>query len=179
MQQAKPSPNLAPTKTYEDRPLAEKVIVFFQSWGKTIILLCQLVVLLSFLGRFILDEQLNNLNQKLKTQMATVKSLSAVETELRSVQTGLALVKAAKQDTFSAPIILETFSKLVPDTVYLTQISIDRGKLDFSARTGQPTDFANLVSNLKSVPTFKTITLNSAVYGATKQEFELSLTVTL
>jgi Tfp pilus assembly protein PilN len=179
MQPSPPSPNLVPSKSFEDRPLASQLLAFFRTRGRLIILLCQLVVLVSFISRFIMDEQLRSLNQKLNLQITTIQSLSTVETELLNVQAGLAVIKAAKQNSYEAPTILETFASKIPANVYLLNVAVGRQKIDFSSKTGRPVDFGSLISNLKSSSTFKSIVLKGAQFNHDKQEFTIDLTINL
>jgi len=102
-----------------------------------------------------------------------------VETELLSVQAGLAVVREAQQNSYDAPTLLATFSAKIPANVYLQNVSVGRQKIEFSSKTSQPTDFAELVSQLKSVSTFKSVILKSAQFNPDKQEFSIGMTINL
>ena len=173
------SPNLVRVLSFEESSLGKKLLMFFDGYGRAIILVCQLVVVLSFLARFWLDEELARLNHNLKAQIAITQSLAPTETELRSVQTQLATIKKIRANSFDAAGVLSTFSQKLPVGIYLTNIAVAKDKLEVSAKSSSLTDFASLVSNLKAVSSFKTIVLKGAQFQSDRQIFSLDLDIKL
>lgn len=173
------SPNLLPRKSFEELPLLEKLVIFLSSYGRHIIILCQLLVVISFIWRFVLDEQLYQLNQKLNNQIATVKSLATTEADLREIQSKLALVKQIRSNSISIPDVLDTFYKKLPTSISFTTITIKQDKLELGAKTANLLALANLVKNLKQEPSFKEIYLTTARLDNTNQVFSFEISVTL
>lgn len=173
------SPNLLPKHSFEELPLWEKLIIFLGSYGRHIIILCQLLVVLAFGWRFILDEQLNRINQKIDTQVATVKSLASVETTWRQTQTTLGLIKQIRASNLALPEVLDTFVAQLPSDIAPSSISVKKGGLELVAKTSNLGALAKLVINLKQLAEFKEIYLTSAKLDPLNQTFTVQINVVL
>jgi len=169
------SPNLVRSKSFEEENTPRKLLLFFQNWGRFIILIGQLLVVGSFFWRFILDEQLVALNRQLLTRVETIKTYAATEKTLKTTQARLTVLKAVREDKFDPTKILDNLSLSLPQSINLTQITLTKQSLQVEARTASIVDFAKLLNNLKSAGLYKEIILKSTWYRAITNDFLVSL----
>lgn len=179
MPRPNPSPNLIRAKSFEEESASRKLLLFFKTWGRFIILTSQLLVILSFFWRFILDEELAALNRQLLRQVEIVKSYAATEKTITTAGARLAILKQVNDTSFDPAKILNNLSLNLPQSVSLTQVTISRQSVQMEARTKSIGDFAKLLNNLKESPMYKEIILKTTWYRVATDDFVVSLELPL
>lgn len=171
--------NLVKPQSFEESSLLQKILYFFKTWGRLLIITFQLLVVLSFVARYFFDQELLPVNTNLQSQMATLDKLQTVESQLLASNkqlTQLKSIKAGSRDTLGTLVAVRDS---LPTGLNLSQLSIDSKVVTLNGATPDAVNFGRLILALKSQPLLKTVTLNSATYDSAHSNFIFNLEVTL
>lgn len=171
--------NLVKPLSFEESPLPQKILYFFKTWGRLLIVIFQLLVVISFVARYFFDQQLLPINLSLQNQMLTLDKLKTVEDQLTADNKKLLQLKTIKAGSYDALGILVAVRSGLPAGLTLTQLNIDSKMVTLNGATPDAVNFGRLILALKSQSTFKAVTLNSATYDSTHNNFLFNLEVTL
>ncbi len=149
----------------------QKITVLFIKWliayGRYIVVLVEIVVLVTFVVRFKYDGDLADLKEQIKSRVPYLQSLSTDETLIRNTQQKLSLIK--KDYALNADwqkTLLQTAND-IPTTAKLASLSLDHiensSGITFRATgtTSSNEALAQFLTNLKNDPNFQDIDLAS------------------
>lgn len=157
-----PDINLLPKAELSNSP-SGKFLEWALSWGKKIVIVTELVVVLAFLSRFYFDTEVANLSEDIDHKKAIIESSADFENEFRSVTERVDnIVKIEKEPSTVA--ILRTVEKNIPSSVQLTQINIDKDVINFSG-LGDDQSLFQMVANFRDSSQFKDLSLDKISKG--------------
>lgn len=144
------------------------------TFGRWIVILTELVVILCFLSRFKLDRDLTDLGERIKQQQAIIVSFGDLEKDFRNLQKRLNTIDRLEKEQLSSVSLLDELSNIVPLDVSLDELTIRGKNVGIS---GLALSEAGLSSFLKGLSEsgFKKLFLEEIGRGK-KGEIEFSLT---
>lgn len=167
-----PEINLMPRDDMESKP-GGKFLQWALSWGKKIVVLTELVVVLAFLSRFKIDADVAYLSDEIDQKKQIVQSTSTFEKEFRSFSDRVTKT-GALEDVTSLLTVYQAAQDLIPTTVEVTQITVTGEEVRFNGN-GNDVALAQMVDAFKSSPRFKGIVLDSIVKEGSRDTANFSL----
>lgn len=168
-----PEVNLLPEDNLEQRP-GGKFLKWSLSWGKKIVVLTELVVVLAFLSRFKLDSDVASLSEEIDRRKTIILASQNFENDFRRLQEKVKKAKA----TSSIPSLVhvyDTVQLLIPSEVAIDQISITERQVNLEGKGDDP-NLSTMVAAFKSSPNFADVTLDKVTKQGENTEIEFSLT---
>lgn len=103
------------------------------SFGRWIVIITELIVILCFLSRFKLDRDLTDLGEKIKQQQAIIASFGDLEENFRNLQKRLSTIDDLEKQQLGVSSFLDEISRLVPLDVSLGDLVVGEKKVKISA----------------------------------------------
>jgi len=151
--------NLLPQEEFE-ASIMGRVLRWAMGTFRIIVIITEMIVMGAFLSRFWLDAQNSDLSDQIKVQSAEISAQADFEKEFRGVQTKLSIFKDINQSSVSSKKIDAIASK-IPANIVLTSLTINATSADIKGSSGSESGIAQLISNLKAGPSFKSVNLGS------------------
>ncbi|MCX6783880.1 MAG: PilN domain-containing protein [candidate division WWE3 bacterium] len=171
--------NLIKPVSFEESGIGSKILYFFRVQGRLLIIIFQFLVVLSFVARYLLDQQLLPVNTRLSSQMLTLDKLKVVEDQLNVNNQRLLQLRSIQAKSSDLPGILVAVRGCLPEGLTLSQLNITSKSITINGSTIDAINFGKLLVALKQVAAFKQIALNSATYDKTHNSFLFNLEVAL
>lgn len=167
--------NLLPKEDIEKKPLG-KFLKWILSYGRYIIISVELIVLLVFFSRFILDRKLADLSDSIEQKRAIIVSAAKLENNIRDLHKSLELIKNLEDGRTVYIKIVDYLKGFTPKDVYYTSIDFDNENINLNGASATKTSFANLLSALKNNEEFEQIDLKEVKRNEEKDliEFQVS-----
>lgn len=140
--------NLLPKEDLEKKPLG-KFLKWILSYGRYIIISVELIVLLVFFSRFVLDRKLNDLNDSIEQKQAIIVSAAQLENNIRDLHKKLELIKDLEAGRNVYIKIVDYLKDFTPKDVSYTSIDFNNEDISLNGASATKTSFANLLSILK------------------------------
>lgn len=144
------------------------------SWGKKIIVLTELLVVIAFLSRFKLDSDVANLSEEIDRRKIIIQASESFEREFRSVQSRTGKVKTITSLP-SVVTIYDTAQMLIPKVVAIDQIGVAEKKLSLQG-IGEDKNLSAMVADFKTSPDFAAVILEKVIKQGQNVGIEFSLT---
>ena len=135
-----------------------KFLKWALSWGKRIVILTELVVILAFLSRFYLDTKVADLSEKINQKKAIVLASAEFEKKFR-VATAKIDKARVLENQISTLTVYDQAKLLIPADVSVDQISITDLTVSFTGKGGDPA-LAKLVAGFTGSKIFKDISVD-------------------
>ncbi len=151
--------NLLPQEEF-DASILGRTLKWAMGSFRIIVIITEMVVMAAFLSRFWLDAQNSDLDSSIKVASAQISAQSNFEKEFRGIQQKLNIFKQIT----SAPSEsgkLDLISSKIPQDLVLTSIGTQDGSAQLKGIAGSEIGVAQFISNLKSDPSIKKVTLDS------------------
>jgi Tfp pilus assembly protein PilN len=151
----------------------KKFYVNFLHWlvtyGRFIIIVVELVVLVAFGLRFSYDAQLADLKDKIKKQSELLENYIVDEPRIIQLQKKLEFIKKSQASNPNWTLVFTELGNEMPPTVKITSLSIDQDakaatpniQFRIAAQTASINDLGFFLKNLRGNKTFKEITLQN------------------
>lgn len=149
--------NLLPHKKSS---FTQKFFSWVLTFGRIIIVLTELVVLVAFLSRFKLDRELIDLHDQIKQEGSVVKSLENVEKRSRNLQERLLEISRIDKEAKNSTDFLQKIPTLIPVTVFLDSLTLDEKTLKIDARALNGTGVSSFVKKLRDSRLFSDVNLD-------------------
>lgn len=172
---ATPEINLMPGDDLENKPQG-KFLKWALGWGKRIVMLTELIVILAFLSRFWLDTTVADLTDKITQKKAVVVSSSAFEQSFRGVAKKVN-VSLRLEKSLSAVTIYDQAKLLIPTEVVLNEYAISDKTVSFTG-TADETVLARLVSAFKDSSKFTDVTIERIASKNSSSNVDFALSAT-
>lgn len=129
--------------------------------GRTIVILTELVVIIAFLSRFWLDRMLTDLSEKNNIKRVQVEASKSFESDFRSVQERLDIIKSIQLSNSSPSQIIKTVSSFLPTEVTLTDLVVTKEQqVVIRGISSSESGVAGLIATLQGSKKFKNVVLN-------------------
>lgn len=147
------------------RVIEERRITRFLNWsltyGRYIIIVTELIVLLAFFSRFRLDQQLTDLHESINQKQSIILSLSAFEKDVRRIDERIKKIKELDSDHTLYLDALDLLDELVPRDVVLSKIDFQTTHVSFAGTSFTKTGFSRLMQNLKHSKMVRDVSVDS------------------
>lgn len=130
------------------------------SIGRYIVIFTQLVVIISFLTRFVLDRQVTDLNSAISQQKMAIESYGDLEKRFLFVQAQMTDIKQLQQEA-NLVEIFPLLNETIPSNVILDELTIKPSEVVFSGIALSQTAFDILVRNVQLSPHFEEVSIGS------------------
>lgn len=150
------SVNLLEHDDVGDSPLGH-IITWATTYGRYIMILTEVIVLIAFFSRFSLDRKLADLNEQIEQKQAIIEANMPTELEIKSVQNDLAEIKSLMASQEKPVTTLALIKTLLPADVYFDLLTISGPTVTADVVAGTIQGFSVFLGNLQSVGKFQTI----------------------
>lgn len=169
--------NLIGSDDFSRTPIG-RVITWATTYGRYIMILTEIVVLLAFISRFSLDRKLTDLNEEIAQKQAIIEANIGLEQSIRLLQTKLASVRTLIVSGSGPVTTLEDLSQSLPPDVYLSALEISQASAKMTVYAGTTTGISTLLAGLQANPRFSDIELGDITKDQTQgSQFDLSLKI--
>lgn len=170
--------NLLPKGEFEKSPIG-KFFKWALSVGRYIVIFTELIVIISFLSRFKLDNDLARLNKDISEKQAVIVSFGDLEKNVRSLQTKLKIIKS-KQEVRSKIIqALDECSSFTPPDVVLSDLSIKDSSILLKGIAISHQGLAAFIEGFKQSKLFDEIDLRNISSKGESLEIQFEITAKL
>jgi Tfp pilus assembly protein PilN len=152
--------NLLPREDIEKHAIG-KFLKWTLSYGRYIIISVELVVFLVFFSRFIYDQRLADLNERIEQKQAIVASASDFELRIRAIQHRIEQVKTLNEGRTIYLEVLEKLKTIVPVEMTFTNIEFKEETISIEGQTLTNESFAKFIIALKADELFSEIAVES------------------
>lgn len=170
--------NLLPRKDLAGTRI-EKLLQFAISYGRYIIVVTQLIVLLVFFSRFRLDIELTDLKDSIEQKRDIVQSLQDFETEVCSLQDRIASARFLKENHTELKLALNSIKTiLIPGNV-LTSLSVAGNQIVISGMSKDGQSLSSFFNKINSTNDFSGFQIKKITKQQTSDfvDFQISLTL--
>ena len=143
-----------------------RLIKWMLSSGKFIVIVVELITISAFVYRYKLDAELIDLQEKIKETVPYIQSLKSNEILIRQTQFQLTSIAQIKNSTPDYTQIFSKIALLTPQSIKLTNISLDSSKpgttdLTISGNTPSNRELSLFIKTLQKDPMFSNISLTN------------------
>jgi hypothetical protein len=143
-------------------PFFETAIGRLLNWtlsvGRYVVIFTQLVVILSFSTRFVLDRQVTDLNATINQKKLAIESYANLEKRFLFIQKQITDIKQLQQES-NLMEIFPLLNETIPSNVILNDLIIRRDELVFSGIALSQASLNVLVNNVKLSPHFDNVSI--------------------
>ena len=129
------------------------------SYGRYIIIGTQIIVLLAFFSRFILDQQLSDLHTLIEQKINILQALAPIENNTRLLQNKVSILKTLEDSRNIYTLVTNNIAAKVPQNVAIAQLIISGNSLTLNGNAQTNAGFSELLSFLKNDPLFSQINI--------------------
>lgn len=149
--------------TREDitRSTVGRLLLFLLTGGRYIVIFTELVVIAGFVGRVILDRNLNGVNEDILEQKAILASYQPTEQRLRVVQQQLDSFIFVSKARIPSTTILSELSQVTPVDMRIISLAMSQQILDVSGVALSTSGLATFLARLQANSRFSDIILHS------------------
>lgn len=168
-----PEINLLPQDDLESRP-GGKFLKWALSWGKKIVVLTELMVVLAFLSRFWLDSSVADLSEEIDRRKTIIQASSQFENEFKTTQSKINQVKTITN--LPSPVVIYDITKsLISPQIMINEITISGTKVKVQG-SGEDRLISALVASFKSSQDFSEVILEKVSKQTKEPYVDFSLT---
>ncbi|NOY14664.1 MAG: PilN domain-containing protein [bacterium] len=150
------------------------------SYGRYVLVITELIVILAFLSRFKLDQDLLSLEDRIRDDRLILESSRKFEDRLQKLTSKQGFVIKEWKDQYLWSEYLKEVTRLLPQGVVLSSITASGSQLSLTGSSLNETALAYLMNNFKKSPAFKRVSLEKVASDLSSKEMRLitfSLTV--
>ncbi len=155
--------NLLPKDPFLASPLG-RLLQWALSAGRYIVIFTELVVIISFATRFVLDKQLTDLNASIFRKRSEILAYGDLELQFITTQSKLDQLAKLQQD-MNITDVFEALTAVTPKDVSLSQLSITQSTVSITGKTFSQNSFNLLINNLQLSNRFSNITVGKIESG--------------
>lgn len=170
-----PEVNLLPEDDLEQKS-GGKFLKWSLSWGKKIVILTELLVVMAFLSRFKLDSDVANYSEEIDRRKTIIMASEDFEKQFRSVQARISKVNKLNSLP-EAVTIYSSVNSLIPGGVAVEQTTITGTQVKIEG-TGEDKDLSSMIQSFKSSPHFKGIILDKVTKKGENLGIDFSMQAT-
>jgi hypothetical protein len=141
--------NLLPSSDFETS-FWGRFLKWAVTTGRYIIILTELVVIIAFLSRFKLDEDLRNLNEQINGQVSFLQLLTGQENEFLSVQKRVGLAGKILVSEIKVEEYLNYLKERLPPEVIVRSRSVSPEGMSFSGVTTDEAALGQLLATMSA-----------------------------
>lgn len=158
--------------------LLVKLLRWLLSTGRYIFVFVEALVLIVFIARFKLDEDLASKKETIESQIPYIESLKSFELLVRQTQLKLTTISSLRNSDADYPQALKSIADQTPIGIKLGSIRMEKNTQDiliqFTGTAPNNGDLANFLSGLKQEPLLSDVNITSV--GFDKGSLNFSIT---
>jgi len=131
--------------------------------GRYIIILTELVVIIAFLSRFKLDEDLRNVNEQIQTQVNFLESEQSQLNEFLIVQKRVSLLGRTLSNKVQVTEMMDYLASRTPLEIKINQLSILKNEISIGAVTLSESALGKMMTNMSRDGIWKSLDLTQIV----------------
>jgi len=176
--------NLVPKDPFFDTILG-KTLRWALTAGRYIVIFTELVVILSFAGRFVLDRRVTNLNDAIDQKSSIIDSYGDLENQVRLIQKKTEQYQQIEQNS-NITDVFPALAEITPRGIRLEELRISPTDIVMSGNTSSQPTLNVLINNLQLSKNFtnvavdkiesdddETFGFNFVIKANTKEEVQL------
>ncbi len=149
--------NLMPKDPFFET-MVGRVLSWTLSVGRYVVIFTQLVVVLSFATRFVLDRQVTDLNTSINQKKMAIESYEDLEKQFLFIQQQITDIKQLQQES-NLMEIFPLLNETIPSNIILDDLTIRRNEVVFAGTALSQTSLNILVNNVKLSPYFDNVSI--------------------
>lgn len=157
--------------------LITKLLRWLLSTGRFIFVFVEALVLIVFIARFKLDEDLESKKEAIEQQIPYIESLKYFEILTRQTQLKLATISTFHKALADYPQILQKLANQTPSGIKVVSIKIEResthAAIQLTGTTLSSNDLSNFIAGLKQDPLFSDATITSIGFDKGSLNFSI------
>jgi len=156
---AKQSASINLLKTDTERPL-DQVINWTLTIGRILIISVELIALLAFIYRFVLDKQLMDLRSAIKQEQAIIISEQQNEAKYRNLQDRLAVASTFSELGEQSIKAVKDVINFAPQGLTFTNVTYSGNKIKIEANVNSVSSLSLFINSLKTYPLTDTVSID-------------------
>lgn len=149
--------------TAKEASLSGQVLSWAITYGKYIIIITQIVVLVVFFLRFKFDRDHTDLKELVSQKQALVESISDLESEIRRIQTKLTFINQVTTNQTTVLTVLRFLQDHLPSDIIFSTLAINKDNLSFNATTKDLRSFNYVLKQLQQDKKFSEVMLEDII----------------
>ncbi len=149
------------------------------STGKILIIIVELIALGAFLYRFVLDNQIRDIQSKIKEEQIIVTSQKANEDTYRNLQDRINVATTFAQQSKKGTKIFEDIIDFTPLGMNFTNIGLSNTGVKIEANISSVYPLAVFINALKKYPQVEAISINNIENKTGSTFITVSISITL
>lgn len=166
-----PTLNLLPR---QEVSLGEKAVNWALTSGRVIVVVTEFMVISALLYRFVLDQTLTNLHDRIDENSTIVEESKETEMSVRLVQKQLADVEKVSLQQQPFYLIINLLAQSRPPEVTFTEVGYKGNQVSVSASTNRPAAVGEFFQNLRQNPAFSKVIIEEMVVSTGKVRFVIN-----
>ncbi|HYM64921.1 MAG TPA: hypothetical protein VES68_00325 [Candidatus Sulfotelmatobacter sp.] len=146
--------------------------------GRVLIIIVELVALAAFLYRFVLDNQIQDIQTKIKQEQIIVTSQKKNEDTYRNLQERLSVISSFASQSTNTVRILKDIIGFAPLGMNFTNVSLSDTGLRLEANVSSVYPLAVFINSLKKYPLIETISINKIENKTASAYISVSISIT-
>lgn len=136
-----------------------RIITWATTYGRYIMILTEIIVLLAFISRFSLDRKLTDLKEEISQKQAIIETNSALEQNIRSLQQELQNLRTLMRDQRIPADAFTQAQEALPPDVFFESINASPKLIKLSITAGTTQGLSQFLVNLQANKNFLAIDL--------------------
>lgn len=125
-----------------------RILTWSTTYGRYIMILTEIVVLLAFISRFSLDRKLTDLKEEIAQKQAIIEANSSFENELLSLQDRMKSIKSLAGEQNLPRDLVEELQRVLPPDVHFESFTLNERSLTLKTTAATTAGFSQFVSNI-------------------------------
>lgn len=138
----------------------DKIYFWVSTVGRYVIIVVELVVLIMFASRFMLDRQNNDLIEEIDVKVKMLEAQKETETHLRSVQATLVNLTTLIEDQETLSPQLENLLDQIPSGIEVDDFSISQNSIGLNGRSPDYETVKELEVSLREDPSYDHVSVS-------------------
>lgn len=141
--------NLIRKDDFEKKPLG-KFLIWALTVGRWIVIFTELIVIVAFLSRFKLDQDLADLQASIKEKQAIISASSGFEKTFRSTQNRLVKIIDLENRQIGAEKLVDEISRVAPSAIIINNLTFSENALALSGIAETENSLNVFINNLSA-----------------------------
>jgi hypothetical protein len=168
--------NLVKTNKNE---LVNNIVNWALTIGRTLIIVVEIIALSAFIYRFILDNQLRDINTKIKQEQAILAIERQKETTFRNLQDRLLLTKSIIDQGAKTTKTVKNIISLAPQGINFNNLTYANNQITIQLSSASVFPISIFINSLKTYPLTDYISIDMIENQTQSSSINLGLTVKL
>ena len=151
--------NLLPQDKLSETTLG-RILIWFLSTFRVLIILVEIIVISAFLSRFWLDAKNSDLSEEIKQKEAQIKAMKTTEEEMRNLQEKTIIINDLNSNQKKASELINKIASRIPLNISLSSINLEPEKVKLSGLSKDEVSINQLLINLQSEEEFRETSLS-------------------